>query len=51
MKEKYALNLAEDGEFLSATYERFATPNAVLVDAIPEGNLSDYWLAGRRFCA
>ena len=42
MKEKYALNLAEDGRVLSATYERFAAPGAVLVDAIPEGNLSDY---------
>ena len=42
MKEKYALNLAEDGRVLSATYERFAAPGAVLVEAIPEGNLSDY---------
>ena len=44
MKEKYALNLAEDGRVLSATYERFAAPGAVLVEAIPEGNLSDYRL-------
>ena len=42
MKEKYALNLAEDGRVLSATYERFAAPGAVLVETIPEGNLSDY---------
>ena len=47
MKEKYALNLAEDGRVLSATYERFAAPGAVLVEAIPEGNLSDYrWQDG-----
>ena len=47
MKEKYALNLAEDGRVLSATYERFAAPGAVLVEAIPEGNLADYrWQDG-----
>ena len=47
MKEKYALNLAEDGRVLSATYERFAAPGAVLVEAIPEGDLSDYrWKDG-----
>ena len=49
MKEKYALNLAEDGRVLSATYERFAAPGAVLVEAIPEVNLSDYLLQGGRF--
>ena len=49
MKEKYALNLAEDGRVLSATYERFAAPGAVLVEAIPEGNLSDYRLQDGAF--
>lgn len=47
MKEKYALNLAEDGRVLSATYERFSARGAVLVEAIPDGNLSDYrWQDG-----
>lgn len=44
---KYALSLAKDGRVLSATYERFAPPVAVLVDELPEGNLSDYrWQDG-----
>ena len=47
MKEKYALNLAEDGRVLSATFEKYAPPDAVLVDELPEGNLSDYrWQDG-----
>ena len=39
---KYALNLAEDGRILSATYEEFAPADAVLVDELPEGNIADY---------
>ena len=47
MKEKYALNLAEDGRVLSATFEKYAPPDAVLVDELPEGNLADYrWQDG-----
>ena len=42
MKEKYALNLAEDGRVLSATYEKYAPDGSVLVDELPEGNLADY---------
>lgn len=34
---KYALNLAEDGRILSATYEEFAPTDAELVDALPAG--------------
>ena len=39
---KYALNLAEDNRILSATYEKYAPANAVLVDELPEGNIADY---------
>jgi hypothetical protein len=39
---KYALNLAEDGRILSATFAAYAGPGAVLVDELPEGNLADY---------
>ena len=42
MKEKDAMNLAEDGRVLSATYEKDAPDGSVLVDELPEGNLSDY---------
>lgn len=49
MKEKYALNLAEDGRVLSATFEKYAPPDAVLVDELPEGNLSDYRLQDGAF--
>lgn len=39
---KYALNLAEDGRILSATYEDFAPADAPLVEELPEGNIADY---------
>lgn len=39
---KYALNLDTDGRILSATYEEYATENAVLVDELPEGNIYEY---------
>ena len=39
---RYALNLAEDGRILSATYEQYAPEDAVIVDELPEGNVSDY---------
>jgi hypothetical protein len=39
---KYALNLAEDGRILSATYEEYAPEDAVLVNELPEGDISDY---------
>lgn len=39
---KYALNLAEDGRILSATYEKYAPADSVLVDELPEGNLYEY---------
>ena len=47
MKEKYALNLAEDSRVLSATFEKYAPADSVLVDELPDGNLSDYrWQDG-----
>ena len=42
MREKYALNLAEDGRVLSATLEKYAPADSVLVDELSDGNLSDY---------
>lgn len=39
---KYALNLAEDGRILSATYPQYAAADAVTVDALPDGNIADY---------
>lgn len=39
---KYALNLSADGRILSATYEKYAPADAVLVDELPEGDISDY---------
>ena len=43
---KYALNLAEDGRILSATYEKYAPASAVLVGELPEGDISDYLYQG-----
>lgn len=39
---KYALSLSEDGRILSVTYEQYAAKEAVLVEELPEGNVSDY---------
>lgn len=39
---KYALNLAEDGRILSATFERFSAQGNVIVDTLPEGDISEY---------
>ena len=38
---KYALNLAEDGRILSATYPKYAPKNAVLVDELPWKNIDE----------
>ena len=38
----YALNLAEDGRFLSATEPQYAPADAVIVDSLPEGDCADY---------
>lgn len=39
---KYALTLAEDGRVLSATYPKYAAPDAVIVPYIPVSNITDY---------
>lgn len=46
---KYALNLAEDGHILSATYPKYAPSDAVIVDALPEGDITDYLYVGGEF--
>lgn len=38
----YALNLAKDGRVLSATDKKYAPAGAVLVDVLPDGDISDY---------
>lgn len=38
----YALNLAEDGRILSATYPKYAPADAVLVETLPDGDISEY---------
>ena len=39
---KYALNLAEDGRILSATFEQFVADRNAVVDTLPEGDISEY---------
>ena len=46
---KYALNLDTDGRILSATYEEYADVDAVLVDELPEGDISDYLYINGRY--
>ena len=39
----YALNInKETGRILSATYPQYATADAVIVDELPEGDITDY---------
>ena len=46
---KYALNIGEDGRILSATFPEFADRNAVLVEQLPQGDLTDYKYADGNF--
>ena len=39
---KYALNLDTDGRILSATYEEYASKDAILVDKLPDGDIYEY---------
>ena len=45
----YALNLAADGRILSATFPKYAPADAVIVEALPEGDISDYMYANGKF--
>ena len=39
----YALNIdKETRRILSATYPQYASADAIIIDALPEGNISDY---------
>lgn len=38
----YALNLAADGRVLSVTFEKYAPTDAVIVEVLPEGDISQY---------
>lgn len=38
----YALNISETGRILSATFEKYAPADAVLVEILPDGNIADY---------
>lgn len=46
---KYALNLDENGRILSATFEQFAPIDAIVVEALPDGNISDYLYVGGEY--
>ena len=39
---KYALNLDADGRILSATYEAYAVAGMPIVEALPDGDITDY---------
>ncbi len=40
---EYALNLSQnDGRILSATYSKYAPKEAVIVNELPDGDISDY---------
>lgn len=39
---KYALNISEINAVLSATYEQYAWDGCVIVDHLPDGDITDY---------
>jgi len=39
---RYALNLAEDGRVLSVTFAGYAPDTHPMVEALPEGDVSEY---------
>ena len=39
---KYALNLSAENRILSATLPKYAPTNAIIVDSLPEGDITDY---------
>ena len=39
---KYALSIADDGRIISVTFEKYAAPDAVIVDSLPSSHMSDY---------
>ena len=45
----YALNISNDGRVLSATYAKYAPEDAVRVDKLPEGDISEYLYVGGEF--
>lgn len=38
----YALNLSDDCRILSVTYPQFAPADAVIVDTLPDGDITEY---------
>lgn len=42
LNQKYALNLAEDGRILSATYHIYVQNEMPIVETLPEGNIYEY---------
>ena len=39
---KYALNISERNAVLSATYEQYGWEGCVIVDHLPDGDITDY---------
>lgn len=42
MEKKYGLTVQEDGRLLTATFPEFASQDAVFVDELPEGDITNY---------
>lgn len=46
---KYALSISDDGRILSVTFEQYAPANSVIVETLPDGDISDYRYADGEF--
>lgn len=47
---KYALKIGENGRILSATFPRFAQDADLIVESLPEGDITDYRYVDGTFC-
>lgn len=49
MEKKYGLTLREDGRLLTATFPEFASQDAVFVDELPDGDITNYRLVNGEY--
>ena len=46
---KYAIAVAEDNRIIYATFDKYAGDNTVIVDSIPDGDITDYLYVNGEF--
>jgi hypothetical protein len=46
---RFALYLDNENRITGATYEQYASPDLIIVDNLPEGNITDYLYFGGEY--